>query len=160
MPTREDVLRSRIRTTGIYNNVVRTHRTSWCLVDTGGERSERKKWIHCFLDVAVVLFVVALSDYNKFLVEDGITVSLDWSTSNSTTDSLQNRMSESLQLFDAVVNSRHFTDTLIVRLFGFVSTIPEINPSIMRFSYSINVMFLRNSCRLRPWRTGCPTTKG
>ena len=40
------------------------------IVDVGGQRSERKKWIHCFEDVTAILFFVALSAYDLGLRED------------------------------------------------------------------------------------------
>ncbi len=40
------------------------------VVDVGGQRSERKKWIHCFEDVTAILFFVALSAYDLGLRED------------------------------------------------------------------------------------------
>ena len=39
------------------------------MVDVGGQRSERKKWIHCFENVASVIFLVAMSEYDQVLVE-------------------------------------------------------------------------------------------
>ena len=45
------------------------------VVDVGGQRSERRKWIQCFDDVRAVLFVCALSGYDMTLFEDGKTVS-------------------------------------------------------------------------------------
>ena len=48
---------------------------SFRLVDVGGQRSERKKWIHCFEDVTAILFFVALSAYDLGLREDGSIVS-------------------------------------------------------------------------------------
>ena len=40
------------------------------MFDVGGQRSERKKWIHVFDNVQVVLFLVAISGYDHVLVED------------------------------------------------------------------------------------------
>ena len=40
------------------------------MFDVGGQRSQRKKWIHCFDDVDCVLFVSALSEYDQVLLED------------------------------------------------------------------------------------------
>ena len=53
------------------------------MVDVGGQRSERRKWIHCFENVASVMFLVALSEYDQLLqetaedvcfLEEGVTV--------------------------------------------------------------------------------------
>ena len=71
------------------------------MVDVGGQRSERKKWIHCFDEAKAVIFVAALSDYDLTLTEDPIC----------------NRMSESLRLFGSVCNNRWFvTASMIVFL--------------------------------------------
>ena len=40
------------------------------LCDIGGQRSERKKWIHCFEGVTAIIFLVALSEYDLCLAED------------------------------------------------------------------------------------------
>jgi hypothetical protein len=31
----------------------------------GGQKNERKKWIHCFDNVNAVMFVAALSEYDQ-----------------------------------------------------------------------------------------------
>lgn len=46
------------------------------IVDVGGQRSERKKWIHCFEDVTAILFFVSLSAYDLGLREEGTVVSV------------------------------------------------------------------------------------
>jgi guanine nucleotide-binding protein G(i) subunit alpha len=68
------------------------------MFDVGGQRSERKKWIHCFEAVTSIIFCVALSEYDQVLLEE----------------KNQNRMMESLVLFDSVVNSRWFVRTSII----------------------------------------------
>ena len=50
------------------------------MFDVGGQRSERKKWVHCFEGVHCLLFVAALSGYDQCLVEDKTAV---WTLSPS-----------------------------------------------------------------------------
>jgi hypothetical protein len=40
------------------------------MFDVGGQRSERKKWIHCFEGVTAIIFIVAMSEYDLTLAED------------------------------------------------------------------------------------------
>ena len=40
------------------------------MFDVGGQRSERKKWIHCFENVTSIIFFVALSEYDRVLLEE------------------------------------------------------------------------------------------
>ena len=68
------------------------------MFDVGGQRSERKKWIHCFESVTSVIFFVSLIDYDLTLLEDGS----------------QNRMQESVSLFDSIINSRFFQKSSLI----------------------------------------------
>jgi hypothetical protein len=43
------------------------------MYDVGGQRNERKKWIHCFDSVTAIIFVAALSEYDQVLFEDAST---------------------------------------------------------------------------------------
>lgn len=43
--------------------------------DVGGQRSERRKWIHCFDNVESIIFITAISEYDQVLFEDETTVS-------------------------------------------------------------------------------------
>eukprot|EP00050_Salpingoeca_kvevrii_P011064 m.12435 g.12435 ORF g.12435 m.12435 type:complete len:355 (-) comp3232_c0_seq1:549-1613(-) len=94
-PTKQDVLRARVRTTGIIETVFRYRGLVYRMFDVGGQRSERRKWIQCFDDVTAVIFVVALSGYDMKLFEDQET----------------NRIHESLTLFDAICNNKFFVNT-------------------------------------------------
>jgi type IV secretory pathway TrbD component len=47
------------------------------MFDVGGQRSERKKWIHCFEGVTAIIFIVALSEYDLTLAEDPEMVSVN-----------------------------------------------------------------------------------
>ncbi|XP_012662322.1 guanine nucleotide-binding protein G(o) subunit alpha isoform X3 [Otolemur garnettii] len=97
-PTEQDILRTRVKTTGIVETHFTFKNLHFRLFDVGGQRSERKKWIHCFEDVTAIIFCVALSGYDQVLHEDETT----------------NRMHESLKLFDSICNNKWFTDTSII----------------------------------------------
>eukprot|EP00456_Euglypha_rotunda_P067603 TRINITY_DN5865_c0_g1_i1.p1 TRINITY_DN5865_c0_g1~~TRINITY_DN5865_c0_g1_i1.p1 ORF type:complete len:301 (+),score=54.47 TRINITY_DN5865_c0_g1_i1:86-904(+) len=70
LPTEQDVLRSRVRTTGIVESNFVIDGNHFKMMDVGGQRNERKKWLHCFSGVTAVLFVAALSEYDQVLFED------------------------------------------------------------------------------------------
>lgn len=98
VPTQEDILRTRKKTSGIFDFRFEMGGLNIHMFDVGGQRSERKKWIHCFDNVTLIIFCVALSEYDQVLLEENT----------------QNRLEESLTLFDSVVNSRWFSRTSVV----------------------------------------------
>ncbi|KAJ1957485.1 guanine nucleotide-binding protein subunit alpha [Dispira parvispora] len=98
VPTDQDVLRSRVKTTGITETTFLVGELTYRMLDVGGQRSERKKWIHCFENVSAILFLVAISEYDQVLIEDETV----------------NRMQEALTLFDSICNSRWFVRTSII----------------------------------------------
>lgn len=105
VPKDEDVVMARIRTTGIVttdleSKIVQESKDEpdtlfFQVVDVGGQRNERKKWIHCFSDVKAILFIVNLAGYNQVMFED----------------SKKNRMLEEVELFHKVVNEKDFRNT-------------------------------------------------
>ncbi|KAF7297814.1 Heterotrimeric G-protein alpha subunit [Mycena kentingensis (nom. inval.)] len=97
-PTEEDVLRARAQSTSITETRFNMGGLSIHMFDVGGQRSERKKWIHCFESVTSIIFCTALSEYDQVLLEE----------------KKQNRMRESLVLFESVINSRWFLRTSII----------------------------------------------
>ena len=46
----------------------------YSVFDVGGQRSERRKWIHCFDNVESIIFITAISEYDQVLFEDETTV--------------------------------------------------------------------------------------
>lgn len=98
LPDDQDMLRSRLKTTGITETVFDLKDLIFRMMDVGGQRSERKKWIHCFEGVQCLLFMASLSGYDQCLVEDA----------NA------NQMNEALVLFETLVNGQWFKDTPII----------------------------------------------
>ena len=98
VPSEQDVLRTRVKTTGIIETKFEYKNLFFTLIDVGGQRSERKKWIHCFQDVTAIIFCVGLSAYDQLLAEDEET----------------NRMLESLKLFDSICNNPFFSKTSMI----------------------------------------------
>ncbi|CAN0311834.1 unnamed protein product, partial [Discosporangium mesarthrocarpum] len=94
-PTEEDMIMTRTRTTGIVVTEFSEGPYEYSLVDVGGQRSERRKWMHCFDDVKAIIFLVGLSGYHQVLFEDNTV----------------NRMQESLALFGEVVGNPLFEKT-------------------------------------------------
>ena len=98
VPDEADVLRARTKTTGISETRFNMGQLSIHMFDVGGQRSERKKWIHCgftqpsvspnalhvvscidclvgFEAVTSIIFCVALSEYDQVLLEENGQVS-------------------------------------------------------------------------------------
>jgi GTPase SAR1 family protein len=64
-PTEDDMVMTRVRTTGIVVTAVDEPPFTYQVVDVGGQRSERRKWIHCFDDVRAIIFLEGLAGYNQ-----------------------------------------------------------------------------------------------
>lgn len=71
IPTIDDIFRVRVRTTGLDQHTFHIAEYGSCnVIDVGGERSERKKWIHVFDESPAVLIFVPLDGYDQPLFED------------------------------------------------------------------------------------------
>jgi len=102
IPSQTDLLRVRSRTTGIVETEFFLDDYHFRVMDVGGQRSERKKWIHCFEGVTAIIFAVALNEYDLKLFEDGTI----------------NRMQEAESLFTEICNSEWFKRTDIIIFFN------------------------------------------
>ena len=98
IPTEQDILRTRMKTTGVVETRFTFKDLNFKMFDVGGQRNERKKWIHCFDDVTAIIFCAALSAYDLVLAEEDT----------------MNRMHESLNLFGQICNSKWFVETSMV----------------------------------------------
>ncbi|XP_074547105.1 guanine nucleotide-binding protein subunit alpha-14-like [Halichoeres trimaculatus] len=95
IPTVQDVLRVRVPTTGIIEYPFELSNVIFRMVDVGGQRSERRKWIHCFQNVTSVIYLAALSEYDQVLIESA----------------KDNRLKESLALFTTILSYPWFQDS-------------------------------------------------
>jgi len=98
VPTQQDVLRARVRTTGIVQQNLAINGRRYSMFDVGGQRNERRKWIHVFDNVTAIIFVTAVSEFDQVLYEDEST----------------NRIDEALQLFQQILAHRSFHNTSII----------------------------------------------
>lgn len=98
VPSVEDVLQARARTIGVKEITFSSEGHQWRLVDVGGQRNERKKWIHCFEDVTAIIFFCDASAYNQTLFED----------------ERVNRLLEALTLFEEICNCKYFHSTPLI----------------------------------------------
>ncbi|KAJ6451199.1 heterotrimeric G protein alpha subunit 4 [Mycena sanguinolenta] len=98
VPTEQDIVRARARTIGITETSFHLRDHEMMMVDVGGQKSERRKWIHCFQDVTSILFLVSLSGYDQCLVEDRDA----------------NQMQDAMTIWDSICHSQWFKQTSII----------------------------------------------
>jgi len=91
-PSKEDIVRARLKTSGIQSLDFKIEKSKFTVVDIGGQRSERRKWLHCFDNVTAIIFLIALDEFDMVLEED---------------DELS-RLNESLSLWSEVTGSQYF----------------------------------------------------
>lgn len=97
-PSVQDILQARVRTTGVVHLDFAMDGLNFRCVDVGGQRNERKKWISHFDNVNAIMFLASLSEYDKVLLEDGVT----------------NRMHEATDLFEEICRCPYFDKTSIL----------------------------------------------
>ncbi|XP_074519133.1 guanine nucleotide-binding protein subunit alpha-13-like [Halichoeres trimaculatus] len=98
VPSQQDILLARRPTKGIHEYDFEIKNVPFKMVDVGGQRSERRRWFECFDSVTSILFLVSSSEYDQVLMEDRQT----------------NRLRESLDIFEAIVNNRVFINVSII----------------------------------------------
>uniref|UniRef100_A0A8C3SE15 Uncharacterized protein n=1 Tax=Chelydra serpentina TaxID=8475 RepID=A0A8C3SE15_CHESE len=121
-PTPSDVLRVRLRTSGIVETHFRIKDLVFRLYDVGGQRTERRKWLGCFEDMRAVLFVASLSAYDEALPEEPAL----------------NRLQESTKLFSSVCHSVFFQSTSLIL---FLNKIDLLQEKILRLGRHLRLSF-------------------
>jgi GTPase SAR1 family protein len=97
-PSVDDILRAKLKTTGVIETEFSFHGNDFALIDVGGQRAERRKWLQCFDVVQCVIYIGGLDEYYLRLREDNKT----------------NRFSESLVVFEKVTASPYMIDKNII----------------------------------------------
>ncbi|XP_037133803.1 guanine nucleotide-binding protein subunit alpha-13-like [Syngnathus acus] len=98
LPSQQDILLARKPTKGVHEYDFELKNVPFKMVDVGGQRSERRRWFECFDSVTSILFLVSSSEYDQVLMEDRQT----------------NRLCESLNIFETIVNNRVFANVSII----------------------------------------------
>uniref|UniRef100_A0A1I8IWB5 Guanine nucleotide-binding protein subunit alpha n=1 Tax=Macrostomum lignano TaxID=282301 RepID=A0A1I8IWB5_9PLAT len=96
LPTLQDILRTRVPLPALWStrSIWTPSSFAWWM----SERSERRKWIHCFENVTSIMFLVALSEYDQVLVESDN----------------ENRMEESKALFRTIITYPWFSNSSVI----------------------------------------------
>ncbi|KAJ5073759.1 guanine nucleotide-binding protein g(o) subunit alpha [Anaeramoeba ignava] len=97
-PNSEDILQCRIRTDQIIESRFRINNLTFTMIDVGGQRTARRKWIHYFYNVTSVIFCASLAAYEQKLREDETV----------------NRMHEALSLFHEICSSVWFSGSSMI----------------------------------------------
>ncbi|KFB39957.1 AGAP009457-PA-like protein [Anopheles sinensis] len=99
VPTHRDILHCRKATKGVFEFTIRIQNIPFVFVDVGGQRTQRQKWTKCFdCSVTSILFLVSTSEFDQVLAEDRQT----------------NRLEESRNIFDTIVNNITFQGISII----------------------------------------------
>nr|XP_046212825.1 guanine nucleotide-binding protein subunit alpha-13-like isoform X2 [Oncorhynchus gorbuscha] len=119
IPSQHDVLLARKPTKGIHEYDFEIKSIPFKMVDVGGQRSERRRWFECFDSVTSILFLVSSSEYDQVLMEDRQT----------------NRLRESLNIFETIVNNRVFLSVSIILFLNKTDLLEEkvLNVSLSKY---------------------------
>ncbi|XP_056607991.1 guanine nucleotide-binding protein subunit alpha-12a [Triplophysa dalaica] len=98
VPSRQDILLARKATKGIVEHDFVIKKIPFKMVDVGGQRSQRQKWFQCFDGITSILFMVSSSEYDQVIMEDRRT----------------NRLVESMNIFETIVNNKLFSNVSII----------------------------------------------
>ncbi|KAJ3246964.1 guanine nucleotide-binding protein subunit alpha [Chytriomyces hyalinus] len=98
LPTEQDVLNARIKTTKITETVFKVDKLTYRVFDVAGQRCHRKHWAPYFDDVNSIIFMVAISSYDQVCMEDGTS----------------NRVVDSKEVFAAICNHPLFKRTPMI----------------------------------------------
>ncbi|ETO13745.1 GTP-binding alpha subunit [Reticulomyxa filosa] len=117
LPDASDILLVRYRTTGMQEREFCINEAIFKILDVGGQRNERKKWIFFFEGVTAILFVISLTCYDEIPFEDVSDLGVDVSSSNS--------MLESIKVFENTLQLQCFQETTFILFFNKADLLAE-----------------------------------
>ena len=109
IPTHQDIFRVRTTTTAVKEYQFHLDGIKLRMVDVAGQRSERRKWIHCFDRVNIIIFLAALSEYDQCLHESHN----------------ENRLEESIALFKTITTYPWFRTTPTILFLNKIDLLEE-----------------------------------
>eukprot|EP00948_MAST-09A_sp_MAST-9A-sp1_P003096 g3096.t1 len=116
-PSQTDILRARYRTRGVSKFAFNLEKMSYVVLDVGGQRNERRKWLCHFDNCKAVIYVASLAEYDCTLMED-VKV---------------NRMKEDLTLFNFICQCPYFRKSSILLFLN------KVRPDLNLFSISLSI---------------------
>ena len=122
VPTQQDILYCRKTTKGINEFRMFIERVPFLFVDVGGQRTQRQKWFQCFDKVTAILFLASSSEFDQKLFED----------------KRVNRLEESRNIFDTIVNHRTFAQVSVIL---FLNKMDLLEDKVMRKKVDISHYF-------------------
>ena len=119
IPVRKDILHARKATKGIIEHAFNIKSIPFRFVDVGGQRSQRQKWFQCFEGVTSILFLASSSEFDQVLMEDRKT----------------NRLVESCNIFETIVNNKTFGNVSIILFLNKMDLLDEKIKSVSIKTY-------------------------
>ncbi|KAK3766247.1 hypothetical protein RRG08_036885 [Elysia crispata] len=98
VPSKQDILLARKATKGVIEHQIMIKGVPFMFIDVGGQRSQRQKWFQCFEGITSILFLASASEFDQVLMEDRKT----------------NRLVESCNIFETIINNRSFASVSII----------------------------------------------
>lgn len=112
LPTDEQLLLVRMRTTGIVESTMNVGNAVIRTFDVGGQREERKKWIHIFDGLVGVAFFTAPGAFEEALFEDETV----------------NKLQEDFELYQDIAKSRWFVGKHFICILNKMDRFPSEPP--------------------------------
>lgn len=103
VPTNDDILYARSRTTGFSNTSFKIGSRTWTVIDVGGQKVERKKWIHARgMEIDALIYFCPVGDFCVM----------------SQDEEGKNKVQEALEVWDEVMNGEGLGGIPVILFFN------------------------------------------